>query len=253
MESSRICHPLTASMAALLWQPLSISLRHHCPSLAASTLETRSWLSPAPNPSVESHLIQNKCKDLTELHKGPTGSGLCSSLHHISYHSSHWKHGCRRTGCYSGSVCICYSSACSILPRSSRSHPHFRDPPWTLSHSSITVFLLTLLYFLYNTYHYQTLNEIFTHWFTVCQAPLDCKLWEGLYLVYVVHCCITNAWSSMGATQQIFADWGHEWMRKGDLEVSLKHVPFEVSPGFTEWAVRSANLEFRREKVKKQD
>lgn len=67
---------------------------------------------------MESHLIQNKCKDLTELHKGPTGSGLCSSLHHISYHSSHWKHGCRRTGCYSGSVCICYSSACSILPRS---------------------------------------------------------------------------------------------------------------------------------------
>lgn len=42
-------------------------------------------------------------------------------------------------------------------------------------------------------------------------------------------------------------------MRKGDLEASLKHVPFEVSPGFTEWAVRSANPEFRREKVKKQD
>lgn len=112
--------------------------------------------------------------------KGPAWSGPCSSLHHTPYHPSHWMYVCCHTD-DSDSRCIGSSSVCSILHRSLS---HFRGLLCTPTHSSITVLLLTLLYFLHNTFHYQIVNELFRHLFPVCQAPLDCKLQK--LTVYIV-------------------------------------------------------------------
>lgn len=53
------------------------------------------------------------------------------------------------------------------------------------------------------------------HLFPVCQAPLDYKLQEGLHFVYIALYCITNAWSSMEATHQVFVGEGMSECTKG--------------------------------------
>lgn len=68
------------------------------------------------------------------------------------------------------------------------------------------------------------------HLFPVCQAPLDYKLQEGLHFVYIALYCITNAWSSMEATHQVFVGEGMSECTRVDGEDSLRCIQLEVSP-----------------------
>lgn len=204
LASSRVCHPLPVHTAAPLRQPpfnMTVIVYQFLPLKP-------DHVSPALNPPTDSCLLRINAKTL--LHSTEPyviWPLLVSSPHCLPLFPL-------ETAVLPNIIQTAFASAFPLpvasSPRHSSSLPDFRGPSWISAHFSVIIVILTHL-ILFWPKHLSPLNikwGAFMHLLPVCQAPLDCKLQEGLHFVYIALYCITNAWSSMEATHQVFVGEG---------------------------------------------